>query len=41
MKDLFRLNDIHIMGIKHVYGFVSSEKLGETLSVPHHLRNRL
>ena len=39
MKDLFRLIDIHIMGIKLGYGFVSSEKLGESLSGLPHLRN--
>lgn len=39
MKDLFKLTDIHIMGIKHVYVFVSSEKLGESLSGLPHLRN--
>jgi hypothetical protein len=39
VKDLFRLPDIHIMGIKHVYGFVSSEKYDEILSLVPQLRN--
>jgi hypothetical protein len=36
---LFRLTNIHIMGIKYAYVFVSSEKLGESLSGLPHLRN--
>jgi hypothetical protein len=39
VKDVFRLSDIHITGIKHVYIFVFTEKSNEILSVPPHLRN--
>jgi hypothetical protein len=39
VKDLFRLIDIRIMGIKVVYVFVSSEKSGESLSGLPHVRN--